>query len=55
MLGYAITAVAALIVGILGSVLYQKNQAKKAAKKISDAEDEALRIINEAIEKRLDL
>ena len=49
MLGYAITAVAALIVGILGSVLYQKNQAKKAAKKISDAEDEALRIINEAI------
>ncbi len=49
MLGYAITAVAALIVGILGSVLYQKNQAKKAEQKISDAEDEALRIINEAI------
>ncbi len=49
MLGYAITAVAALIIGILGSVLYQKNQAKKAEQKIADAEDEALRIINEAI------
>ena len=52
MISYAIAAliaVAALIVGILGSVLYQKNKAKKAEQKIADAEEEALRIINDAI------
>ena len=42
-------AAAALFIGILGSVLYQKNKAKKAEQKIADAESEALRIINEAI------
>ena len=52
MVSYAVAAgvaAAALFIGILGSVLYQKNKAKKAEQKIADAESEALRIINEAI------
>ena len=47
-MGYVITAIAALAVGVLLGILLRKNAEKKAEMTIADAESKALQIENEA-------
>ena len=49
MIYYIITAVVAVVLGIVLGVLLTKKRFKDAEKKISNADEEALRIVNEAI------